>query len=845
MVPNFPSPVLSLAAEALKDLDGGDAVTGLWSIFTKCKESLQDGRRLENISWRLWHRHLSASNSPNSLAISTLESLVNSAPYPLTPVSELGARHPESHPASPAPHNPEFTAHPNGATKFPSSLSSSTTPPPVRHTIRAKHISPVGKIICDMIPDKFDPAFVKPPTRPRLAKLDPIIVAADPAPMVAAPIPSVLLPPTPPPPAGLFPRVIVVNPTPHPTPPATPVPTGPPAPLPQTGQHLAPPSRLSAAVARHNSPDATTPSNPGPIPSACPPPPHLPAPVPVAATAPPQPKPPLDPPLDPHPPHLQNQSNQSSHPHPHPRLQALPPPRVVDGTLKPSDRRFFLQQDQSPSPERDGQDRGSNGSINTCQRCFGILPSHWTWSSFQESTFSSGLIRLNSGRPVAQVTRKDPAKPRLPSHPNPDKAPKAAPGPSRPQRSPIDPHPPTTTTTKAQTRHMNGATTVPKVPNAHPVTSPAAAPRRGIVVSNTSSEYGMTDSDEDDDSWASEDVSEGSVDAAAKGTGTTTKLPPTNEDIKLREAALEAQRQRELFVKQPKRSYSNLGRTQSGLLSQLLNPDPKVLPPGHSYHVSSSTHDVARSGVPSTLTSGKSAVAHPLAAQVTAQAPITMTTSSSARARGGYRPKGPPQGEELEDESDSPDDPDDAIQVSHSLAQQRLAALANPSRRRASDNQGQTQVSAVKRPILPTVATAPIPLNHPWNLPAPAPPTTPRTTRRQMLATELSESLRRNLLWERQVSKTNLLGNASRRNGNGSGTRPPTTTMVNGNGIGNAQAGPSQQQQQPQQQLQGQQQERQRRGSGEAVAEESMAERRQRALARNQTWADDFHYAGW
>jgi Protein of unknown function (DUF3295) len=32
--------------------------------------------------------------------------------------------------------------------------------------------------------------------------------------------------------------------------------------------------------------------------------------------------------------------------------------------------------------------------------------------------------------------------------------------------------------------------------------------------------------------------------------------------------------------------------------------------------------------------------------------------------------------------------------------------------------------------------------NHPWNLPASAPPTTPRTTRWQMLATELSESLR-------------------------------------------------------------------------------------------------------
>lgn len=29
-------------------------------VFTKCKESLQDGRRLENISWRLWYREMAA-----------------------------------------------------------------------------------------------------------------------------------------------------------------------------------------------------------------------------------------------------------------------------------------------------------------------------------------------------------------------------------------------------------------------------------------------------------------------------------------------------------------------------------------------------------------------------------------------------------------------------------------------------------------------------------------------------------------------------------------------------------------------------------------------------------------
>lgn len=33
-------------------------LSSLHAVFTKCKESLQDGRRLENISWRLWYREM-------------------------------------------------------------------------------------------------------------------------------------------------------------------------------------------------------------------------------------------------------------------------------------------------------------------------------------------------------------------------------------------------------------------------------------------------------------------------------------------------------------------------------------------------------------------------------------------------------------------------------------------------------------------------------------------------------------------------------------------------------------------------------------------------------------------
>ncbi|KAF8343626.1 hypothetical protein F5887DRAFT_866433, partial [Amanita rubescens] len=61
MLVALPAPVLSVAADAVRDLDGGEALPGLWTLFTKCKESLRDGRRLENMCWRLWYREMMIS----------------------------------------------------------------------------------------------------------------------------------------------------------------------------------------------------------------------------------------------------------------------------------------------------------------------------------------------------------------------------------------------------------------------------------------------------------------------------------------------------------------------------------------------------------------------------------------------------------------------------------------------------------------------------------------------------------------------------------------------------------------------------------------------------------------
>lgn len=312
----------------------------------------------------------------------------------------------------------------------------------------------------------------------------------------------------------------------------------------------------------------------------------------------------------------------------------------------------------------------------------------------------------------------------------------------------------------------------------------------------------------------------------------------------LRGAALEAQRQRDLFAKVPKRSYSNLNRTQSGLLSQLMNPNPAIFPPNHPYRLSQSTADLVRmqrqaqrqaeqaqtpqrsaSGFagPVRLQTSKSSAALPLAAQITAMSsskPPSSGMKGKENEKGGYRPKGRPKEEEMEDESGEDDDNDDKIQVSRSVAQQRLQALM--SRRAPGDGiaSQHTHTHVAENHVAPAAqSTAPIPLGHPYNLPAPAIPMTPRTTRRIMLRTELSESMRRQLLWERQVSSTTNPAANARRANNGvlGGLRPLASTTSMGEN-------PS---------------------ATKSAEAQDRDERKRRAMARNRSWADDYHYSGW
>ncbi|KAG1754110.1 hypothetical protein EDD22DRAFT_913817 [Suillus occidentalis] len=160
----------------------------------------------------------------------------------------------------------------------------------------------------------------------------------------------------------------------------------------------------------------------------------------------------------------------------------------------------------------------------------------------------------------------------------------------------------------------------------------------------------------------------------------------------------------------------------------------------------------------------------PLAARITATSsskPPSSGMKGKENEKGGYQPKGPPKEEEMEDESGEDDDNDDIIQVSRSLAQRWLQAII-PQRALGGGIASQhAHTHVAEKHVAPAAQfTAPIPLGHLYdNLPAPAKLMMPRTTGQIMFSTELSESMRRQLLWERQVnSTTNPAANARRAN---------------------------------------------------------------------------------
>ncbi|KAF8972335.1 hypothetical protein BDZ97DRAFT_1650304 [Flammula alnicola] len=131
MVSAFPTPVLSVTADAVRDLEGRDALSGLWTLFTKCKESLQDGRRLENISWRLWYREMMLENHSresvplvHNLDCSEEEKAVEEVEQPIAIaiVDQIYTHQPSDSVAIPPPYSPH---QPQTGASVPNATSSS------------------------------------------------------------------------------------------------------------------------------------------------------------------------------------------------------------------------------------------------------------------------------------------------------------------------------------------------------------------------------------------------------------------------------------------------------------------------------------------------------------------------------------------------------------------------------------------------------------------------------------------------------------------------------------------------------------------------------------------------
>lgn len=298
----------------------------------------------------------------------------------------------------------------------------------------------------------------------------------------------------------------------------------------------------------------------------------------------------------------------------------------------------------------------------------------------------------------------------------------------------------------------------------------------------------------------------------------------------LARAANEASRQRSMFEKIRPKPLQRIERT--GLLTNLMNPDPNIYPQvAYRQHNSAQNLAAGRRGAPTALQTSRSTVAVPMAAAVTAEQITThVTVDPKGRTVGGagsgsrgLRLKGRPEGDE--DEDGSTDD-ENAIstELSKSYAQRRLEALASRARAPPPPAMNQVRHGEVD-PRAPALAPRPAPPQPPATVPYDMdvrPIHSPRTVRRKMIAGELSESLRRNLMWERTSTRFAMGGGAL-----GSGLRPltaarPTVSTTNsdrGPGGGTR--------------------------SGDEDATQDLTEAGRQALARNKSWANDFHHAGW
>ncbi|KAI8804061.1 hypothetical protein BJ742DRAFT_464221 [Cladochytrium replicatum] len=95
-MPNLQEPVLTFAFDNVSKMKhiSDEDISAMWGVFTKCKDSLENGRRLENMSWRLWYRTTLQGNRSISTGADLSQHLTTSSHSTVVPYS----------PTSPLPH---------------------------------------------------------------------------------------------------------------------------------------------------------------------------------------------------------------------------------------------------------------------------------------------------------------------------------------------------------------------------------------------------------------------------------------------------------------------------------------------------------------------------------------------------------------------------------------------------------------------------------------------------------------------------------------------------------------------------------------------------------------------
>ncbi|SJL04310.1 uncharacterized protein ARMOST_07673 [Armillaria ostoyae] len=777
----LPNPVLATATDVLRDLDGDEALTSLWFLFTKCKSSLHDGRRLENISWRLWHREMVETQTyrPLTPASPTIDA-TRCSPFNSHPqAGERVVKAPNDKVCIGKLIEDIGMCQPITSCKINSSKGRSSRN---KQGLEGNTLRSLPMPSADTVIISISPVCDAPQTEGSVVPTS--SVSQRPA------ISSLQIPSSS---TTSFPCVVVVNPTPnptpHPTPPATPV-------LPSTISKPPVSSRLLPAslVSRQAQPMSLYP----PAPTASLKPSERmfyvstgsPSSASGTSDSPPA-----------------SGSGSSSSPSTS-AMSELPTESALHPRSLSSDGRSSSESSNSHTDfgdELEPDDIQSRSSSGVRRR---IQPKknskffvhgrrhhdigHWPNGRVRSLSQSKEKERMDrkerehlarkKGEREAERRRQEEEAKELQREKETErelermKVRKLAKEKDRVKQAEGE----------RELRHRASMETL----------------SRQLAVDTEIFDESDEETDSSEDGWMSCKVEavtseRDRVSSRRKvlltpntrhpPSNTTTmprssrrQQPPPPDAAKLQDVVLEVARQHDMFIKVPKGSYTNLNRTNSGLLSQLMNPDPARLRHSQYRRVESSTELGSGSrhmGKDTGLQPSHSAVALPVSAQITIGSewekgevktnPVGADrTSPPGNSR--HRCKGQPEDEEMEDDSDGEDS--NMLIVSNSVAEERLRAIFGSSRGGAAlpgvkqhRSEPSIQPPAPSLPIptpakdLPTVAEH-APLGFPYNLPVAAIPSTPRTTRQNMLRTEISESVRQNLLWSRYIHKQSVLG---------------------------------------------------------------------------------------